>query len=71
MHQLLLEMENKDNNTPSSQYFTEFGEIDRAQTVAILNDQSIVHLFTKTDIFTKQSKNSSFIFKDHYSSGIF
>ena len=39
--------------------------------MAILNDQSIVYSFTKTDIFAKQSKNSLFTFKDRYSLGIF
>ena len=32
-------------------YFTEFGEVNGTQTVAILNDQSIWHAVTSEDIF--------------------
>ena len=34
-----------------NQYFTEYGEVDSTQTVAILNDQSTLHSITKSDIF--------------------
>ena len=32
-------------------YFTEFGEVNGTQTVAILNDQSTQHMVTGEDIF--------------------
>jgi hypothetical protein len=32
-------------------YFTEFGEVNGTQTVAILNDQSVWHAVTGEDIF--------------------
>ena len=47
--QLMIEMESEGNENEG--FFTEFGEINSMQTVASLNDQSIMHSFTKTDIF--------------------
>ena len=32
-------------------YFTEFGEVNNTQTIAILNDQSVWHTVTGKDIF--------------------
>jgi hypothetical protein len=32
-------------------YFTEFGQVNNTQTIAILNDQSTWHIVTNKDIF--------------------
>ena len=49
-------------------YLTEFGEIDGAQTVAILNNQSTLYTITRKDIFKllELNKASAFIFNDCY-----
>jgi hypothetical protein len=55
-------------------YVTELGEIDGIQTVAILNNQSAYHAFTKHDVFKQQvNKHTTdvFIFKGRYSSDTF
>jgi hypothetical protein len=71
--QCLMEMESKTEN-----YLTELGEINSAQTVAILNDQSILHVVTKKDPFdelaeaeAKPNKTLTFTFDNCYSSDIF
>jgi hypothetical protein len=49
-------------------YFTEFGEVNGTQTVAILNDQSIWYVVISKDIFKvsllQLLKTLVFIFKD-------
>jgi hypothetical protein len=55
-------------------YTTELGEIDGIQTVAILNDQSAYHAFTKHDVFEQQvNKHTTdvFTFEGRYSSDTF
>jgi hypothetical protein len=49
---------------------TELGNVNRPETVSILNNQSIFHFITKADIFDLKS-HSAFIFNDCYSSEIF
>ena len=41
--QLLMDLEVEEYPNPSEQFFTEFGELNGNQTVAILNDQSAFH----------------------------
>lgn len=56
-------------------YVTELGEINGPDTVAILNDHSVFHALTKTDMFDMPkptaTKSSVFLFNDRYSSGVF
>lgn len=67
------------NDDRNENFFTEFGEIDGAQTVAVLRNQSVFHAFTKADIFNQKSsestfkltKDSVFTFNDRYTSEIF
>jgi hypothetical protein len=35
-------------------FITELGGINRAQTMSILNDQSVYHAFTKDNVFEEQ-----------------
>jgi hypothetical protein len=55
-------------------YMTELGEIDDVQTVFILNDHSVYHIFTKDNIFKLSSTQNSqtifsaFTFDNRYSS---
>ncbi|RKF79646.1 integrase and RNaseH domain-containing protein, partial [Golovinomyces cichoracearum] len=55
-------------------FWTEMGEIDGFQTVAILNDQSAFHGIKKEDIFVDQQVQippSSVFTCDRYSSAVF
>jgi hypothetical protein len=68
-----MEMESKTKN-----YLTELREINGTQTVAILNDQSTLHMITGQDPFDKNelaepgpNKISTFTFDNCYSSNIF
>ena len=51
-------------------YFTEFGEVNGTQTVAILNNQSTQHVVTSEDIFKalplQLLETLVFTFKDRY-----
>lgn len=70
---LMLEMNTDDNSHET--FFTEFGSIDGPQTIAILNDQSVLHALTKEDIFKDKGNElddkSAFTFSHQYSSSIF
>ena len=62
----------KDDDDKNKTYFSiHFGEVSGIETVAILNDQSIIHAVTYIDAFrTSQDcleKSSIFIFEDRYS----
>jgi hypothetical protein len=66
----------KINNTPHNTYLTELGEINSAQMVTILNDQSTLHMVTRKDPFNEPAEAepneiSAFTFDNHYSSNIF
>jgi hypothetical protein len=52
-------------------FITELGEVNGLETVAILNDHSVFHSFTKTDVFKLPAESSAFTFDDRYSSEIF
>jgi hypothetical protein len=70
--QLLMNMEIDEE--PYDNFLTDLGEINGAQTVAILNDQSAFHAITGKDIFSEPlqpSETSVFTFDDRYSSNIF
>jgi len=54
-----------------NQYFTEYGEVNGTQTVAVLNDQSMLHFITKSDIFNEPKESSAFSFDDRYSANVF
>ena len=75
MEQCMMEMEIETEN-----YLTELGEINGTQTVAILNNQSTLHVVTKKDpfdtevpgdIIPKMPPTSAFTFDNRYSSNIF
>ena len=53
------------------QYFTEYGEVNGTQTVAVLNDQSTLHSITKLDIFNEPKESSAFSFDNRYSANVF
>jgi hypothetical protein len=52
-------------------YVTELGEINRPETVAILNDYSVFHSLTKTDVFNLPAEPLAFTFDSQYSSETF
>jgi len=54
-------------------YLIELGEIDGAQIVAILNNQSTLYAVTRKDIFKllELNKASAFIFNNRYLSDTF
>jgi len=54
-----------------NQYFTKYGEVNGIQTVAVLNNQSILHFIMKLDIFNKPKKSSIFSFNNRYSANVF
>jgi hypothetical protein len=54
-------------------YMTELGEINGIQTVSILNDHSVYHIFTRDNMFKLSSTHnllisSAFTFNNRYSS---
>jgi hypothetical protein len=58
---------------PYGAYATELGEINGIQTVSILNDHSVYHVFTRDDMFKLSSTHkppvsSAFTFDNRYSS---
>jgi hypothetical protein len=68
--QLLIDMEIEDYPSDqylSDQYFTQFGQVDGTQTIAILNNQSTLYSITKSDIFNKPKESSAFSFDDRLS----
>jgi hypothetical protein len=73
VEQLLTEMEVSENEEfyDFDNYITELGEVNGPETVAILNDQSVFHSLTKTDIFKLPATSSVFTFDNRYSSGTF
>jgi hypothetical protein len=62
-----------DNNDPPYQYLMEFGEIDSTETVIFLNNQSMLYIITKIDVFNepKGVPISVFIFDSRYSGTTF
>jgi hypothetical protein len=52
-------------------YVTELGEINRPETVAILNDYSVFYSLIKTDVFNLLAEPLVFIFNSRYSSETF
>jgi hypothetical protein len=56
-------------------FITELRGINGAQTVSILNDQSVYHAFTKDNVFEEQQNDrqitSIFTFDNRYSSETF
>jgi hypothetical protein len=63
MEQCMMEMEIETKN-----YLTKLGEeVNGAQMVTILNDQSTLHLVTREDIFNEEpNETSTFTFDNHY-----
>ena len=69
VEQCLMEMEIDTEN-----YLTELGEVNGIQTVAVLNDQSTLHIITRKDFFNEQRdpiETSVFTFDNRYSSDTF
>ena len=74
--QMMLEMSIENEGFEGfEQFFTEFGEVDGPQTVAILSDQSTLHAITRIDAFSEPkvdirstSETSVFTFEDRYAS---
>jgi len=54
-----------------NQYFTKYGKVNGIQTVAVLNDQSMLHFITKLDIFNEPKESSMFSFNDRYLANVF
>jgi hypothetical protein len=52
-------------------FLTELGEVKGLETIAILNNQSALHLITKTDIFKEARHSSVFLINSRYSSDTF
>jgi hypothetical protein len=52
-------------------YVTELEEINKPETVAILNNYSVFYSFTKTDVFNLLAELLVFIFDSRYSSETF
>jgi hypothetical protein len=52
-------------------YVTELGEINGPETVAILNDYSVFHSLTKTNVFNLLAEPSAFTFNSRYFSETF
>jgi hypothetical protein len=48
-------------------YVTKLKEINRPETIAILNNYSVFYFFTKTNIFNLSAKPLTFIFNSQYS----
>jgi hypothetical protein len=66
----------KIDDTPHNTYLTELGEINGAQMVTILNDQSTLHMVTRKDPFdelaeAEPNEISAFTFDDCYSLNTF
>jgi hypothetical protein len=71
--QMIMDMELEEGYDviDTGQFFTEFGEIDGIRTIECLNDQSVFHSVTKTDVFSEPIDTSTFSFDERYSSGVF
>jgi hypothetical protein len=52
-------------------YVTELREINRPETVAILNNYSVFYSFTKTDVFNLSAEPLAFTFNSQYFSKTF
>jgi hypothetical protein len=52
-------------------YVTELKEINRPETVAILNNYSVFYSLTKTNVFNLPAKPSAFTFDSQYFSETF
>ncbi len=53
------------------QYFTEYGKVNGTQTVAVFNDQSMLHFIIKLDIFNKPKESFAFSFNNKYLANVF
>jgi hypothetical protein len=62
--QLLININIKkyDNNNPFYQYFMEFSEVNSIETVIFLNNQFMLYIITKINIFNKPKKVFIFVF---------
>ena len=67
--QLLIDIEIEDYS--SDQYFTKYSKVNSIQTVTILNNQSMLHFITKSDIFNKLKESSTFSFNNRYLINVF
>ena len=61
----------KIENYSPDQYFTKYSKVDGTQTVAVLNNQFMLHSIIKSDIFNKLKENSAFSFNNRYLVNIF
>ena len=69
--QLLADIDMTVEGEDCDQFFTKFGPIDGAQTVAVLNNQSVFHAVTKVDIFNELTEDSVYPYEGRYSATIF
>ena len=53
------------------QYFIKYGEVNGTQTIAVLNDQSMLHFIIKLDIFNKPKESFVFSFNNRYLVNVF
>ena len=68
--QLLAQMKLNEKNE-NDHFFIEFEDIDESQMIFILNDQFIMHLVIKSNVFNAHSSQFDVFSFDRYSSGIF
>jgi len=54
-----------------NQYFTKYSKVDGTQTVTIFNNQSMLYVITKSDIFNEPKESSTFSFNNRYSANVF
>ena len=69
-----MDIELGDNKYDFDTYITKLGEVNGPATVAILNDHSVFHSITKSNIFhipTRPQDHSVFSFNNRYSSETF
>ena len=60
-----------DPNLEYSYFLTESGQVDSLKTVSLLQDQTVVHIVTRNDVFQYPYEMSAFTFKGRYSSKAF
>jgi len=54
-----------------NQYSTKYGKVNGTQTIAVLNNQSMLYSIIKLDIFNKPKESSVFSFNNRYLANVF
>ena len=61
----------EDPNLEHSHFLTELGQVDGLKTVSLLQDQTVEHIITRSDMFQYPYETSAFTFEGRYSSETF